>query len=59
MIAVFTSFERVTLGDSLQAPRFQPAIAAGLNVLLTGLIAGELDARQCSLRTLKNCRKLF
>lgn len=46
LIAVVTWFERVTLGDSLQALRFLPAVAAGLKVLLTGLIAQELGARR-------------
>ncbi len=46
LIAVVTWLERVTLGDSLQALRFLPAVAAGIKVLLTGLIARELGARQ-------------
>src|SRR5713226_4902439 len=45
LIAVATWLERVTLGDSLHALRFLPALAAGLKVLLTGLIARELGAR--------------
>jgi 4-amino-4-deoxy-L-arabinose transferase-like glycosyltransferase len=46
LIAVITWFERATLGDSLTALRFLPAVAAGLRVLLTGLIARELGARR-------------
>jgi hypothetical protein len=46
LIAVITWFERVTLGDSLHALRFLPAVAAGLRVLLTGLIARELGAKR-------------
>lgn len=46
LIAVLTWIERVTLGDSLHALRFLPAVAAGLRVLLTGLIARELGARR-------------
>jgi Dolichyl-phosphate-mannose-protein mannosyltransferase len=46
LIAVITWLERVTLGDSLQALRFLPALAAGLRVLLTGSIARELGARR-------------
>jgi len=45
LIAVVTWLERVTLGDSLHALRFLPAVAAGLKVLLTALIARELGAR--------------
>ncbi|MGB7848317.1 MAG: glycosyltransferase family 39 protein [Candidatus Acidiferrum sp.] len=46
LIAAITWFERVTLGDSLRALHFLPAVAAGLRVLLTGLIARELGARR-------------
>jgi hypothetical protein len=46
LIAVITWLERVTLGDSLSALHFLPAAAAGLRVLLTGLIARELGARR-------------
>jgi Dolichyl-phosphate-mannose-protein mannosyltransferase len=46
LIAVITWLERVTLGDSLSALHFLPALAAGLRVLLTGLIARELGARR-------------
>jgi hypothetical protein len=49
LIAVVTWFERVTLGDSLPALRFLPAVAAGLKVLLTGLIARELGARRYAI----------
>lgn len=49
LIAVVTWFERVTLGDSLPALRFLPAVAAGLKVLLTGLIALELDAKRYAI----------
>ncbi|MGC2418872.1 MAG: glycosyltransferase family 39 protein [Candidatus Acidiferrales bacterium] len=46
LIAVITWLERITLGDSLHALRFLPAVAAGLRVFLTGLIARELGARR-------------
>jgi Dolichyl-phosphate-mannose-protein mannosyltransferase len=46
VIAAITWLERVTLGDSLPALHFLPAMAAGLRVLLTGLIARELGARR-------------
>jgi hypothetical protein len=46
LIAIITWLERVTLGDSLRALHFLPAVAAGLRVLLTGLIARELGARR-------------
>src|SRR5260370_6396642 len=36
----------MTLGDSLHAVRFLPAVASGLLVLLTGLIARELGGRR-------------
>jgi hypothetical protein len=45
LIAVVTWLERATLGDSLRALHFLPAVASGLIVLLTGLIARELGAR--------------
>ncbi|MGB9419347.1 MAG: hypothetical protein WBR14_00420, partial [Candidatus Acidiferrum sp.] len=41
LIAVITWLERVTLGDSLLALRFLPAVAAALRVLLTGLVTRE------------------
>lgn len=46
LIAVITWLERITLGDSLPALHFLPAVAAGLRVILTGLIARELGARR-------------
>jgi Dolichyl-phosphate-mannose-protein mannosyltransferase len=46
LIAFLTWLECITLGDSLHALRFLPAVAAGLRVLLTGLIARELGARR-------------
>ena len=49
LIAVVTWLERVTLGDSLHALRFLPAVAAGLTVMLTGLIARELGARRYAI----------
>jgi hypothetical protein len=45
LIAVITWLERITLGDSLHALRFLPAVAAGLKVLLTALIARELGGK--------------
>jgi len=46
LIAVITWLVRMTLGDSLPALHFLPAVAAGLRILLTGLIARELGARR-------------
>lgn len=46
LIAVITWLERVTLGESLPGLHFLPAVAAGLRVILTGLIARELGARR-------------
>jgi hypothetical protein len=46
LIAVITWFVRSTLGESLPALRFLPAVGAGLRVVLTGLIARELGARR-------------
>jgi hypothetical protein len=46
LIALITWFERVTLGDSLPAMHFLPAVAAGLNALLAALIARELGGRR-------------
>jgi 4-amino-4-deoxy-L-arabinose transferase-like glycosyltransferase len=45
LIAAVTWLERVTLGDSLHALRFLPAVAAGLKVFLTGLMVRELGGR--------------
>lgn len=45
LIAIITWIERMTLGDSLHALRFLPAVAGGLLVLLTGLIVQELGGR--------------
>lgn len=55
LIAVITWLERVTLGDSLHALRFLPAVAAGLRVLLTGLIARELGARRFGMLLASVC----
>src|SRR5437899_3784684 len=46
LIAAITWFVRKTLGDSLTALHFLPAVAAALKVVLTGLIAQELGARR-------------
>ena len=46
LIAVITWVERMTLGETLPALRFLPAVAAGLRVVLTGLLARELGARR-------------
>ena len=46
LIAVITWLARNTLGDSLTALHFFPAVAAALKVVLTGLIARELGARR-------------
>ena len=49
LIAVITWLERVALGDSLPALRFLPAVAAGLKVLLTGLLVRELGGRRYAI----------
>jgi hypothetical protein len=46
LIAAVTWIERHTIGDSLHALRFLPAVADGLLVLLTGLIVRELGGRR-------------
>jgi hypothetical protein len=46
LIAVITWIERMTLGDSLHALRFLPAVAGGLLVLLTGMLVCELGGRR-------------
>jgi hypothetical protein len=46
LIAAITWLERMTLGESLRALHFLPAVASGLRVLLTGFIARELGARR-------------
>jgi hypothetical protein len=46
LIAVITWIERSALGDSLHALRFLPAVADGLLVFLTGLIAREMGGRR-------------
>jgi len=46
LIAVIAWLARTTLGDSLWALRFLPAVADGVLVLLTGLIARELGGRR-------------
>jgi hypothetical protein len=46
LIAVITWVERITLGDSLHALRFLPAVADGLLVLLTAWMARELGGRR-------------
>src|SRR5258708_13763640 len=43
-IALLTAFVRVTLGDSLLALHFFPALAGSILVVLTGLMARELGA---------------
>jgi len=42
LIALIARLTRTLLGDSLHAIRFLPALAAGLKILLTGLIVREL-----------------
>jgi hypothetical protein len=42
LLPAATAFSRWLLGDSLRAIRFLPAIASGLKILLTGLIACAL-----------------
>ncbi|HTT62464.1 MAG TPA: glycosyltransferase family 39 protein [Bryobacteraceae bacterium] len=46
LIALAAAIVRVTLGQSLQAIRFLPAVAGAAMVLLTGLIARELGGRR-------------
>jgi hypothetical protein len=42
LLPAATAFSRWLLGDSLRAIRFLPAVASGLKVLLTGLLASAL-----------------
>ncbi len=46
LVALFAALTRVTLGQSLQAIRFLPAVAGAATVLLTGLMARELGGRR-------------
>ncbi len=46
LIALIAAFVRVTIGQSLIAIRFLPALAGAASVLLTGLIARELGGRR-------------
>jgi len=49
LVAVVTWFERVTLGDSLPALRFLPAVAAGLNHRAHRPRAGCPAVRRCAV----------
>jgi hypothetical protein len=55
LIAWITWLERVTLGDSLPALRFLPAVAAGLRVVVTGYIARELGAKRFAIALACTC----
>ena len=46
LIAVVARLSRTLLGDSLHAIRVAPALAAGLKILLTGLIVRELGGER-------------
>ncbi|HLY19713.1 MAG TPA: glycosyltransferase family 39 protein [Bryobacteraceae bacterium] len=46
LIALIAALTRVTIGASLQAIRFLPAVAGAAKVLLTGLLARELGGRR-------------
>ena len=49
LAALMLRISRMLLGDSLHAIRFLPALAYGTQVLLTGLIAGELGGKRFSV----------
>jgi hypothetical protein len=55
LIAFITWLERVTLGDSLSALHFLPAVAAGLRVIITGYIARELGAKRFGIALACTC----
>jgi hypothetical protein len=46
LIAFIVRFERILLGDSLQAIRFLPALAGGAKVILAGWMARELGGKR-------------
>lgn len=46
LVALVTRVSRMVLGDSLHALRFLPALAQGLEILITGLIARELGGKR-------------
>ncbi len=56
LIALVTHLTRLLLGDSLHALRFFPAVAAGLKVLLTGLIVRELGGQRYAQVAGVRCR---
>jgi 4-amino-4-deoxy-L-arabinose transferase-like glycosyltransferase len=49
LLPAATAFSRWLLGDSLRAIRFLPAIASGLKILLTGLLACALGGGRFAL----------
>ncbi len=55
LIAWLTWLERVTLGDSLTALRFLPAVAAGLRVVVTGYLSRELGAKRFGIALACTC----
>jgi hypothetical protein len=55
LIAFISWLERVTLGDSLSALHFLPAVAAGLRVIITGYIARELGAKRFGIALACTC----
>jgi len=46
LVALLARISRFALGDSLHAIRFLPALAQGVQVLITGLIARELGGKR-------------
>ena len=46
LVALLARVSRVVLGDSLHAIRFLPALAQGVQILITGLIARELGGKR-------------
>jgi hypothetical protein len=49
LIALIAHLTRATLGDSLHAIRFLPALAHGTEIVLTGLITRELGGRRLAV----------
>jgi hypothetical protein len=49
LVALLTRVSRMTLGDSLHAIRFLPALAQGTEIVLTGLIARELGGKRFAI----------
>jgi hypothetical protein len=49
LVAFLARINRLTLGDSLHAIRFLPALAQGVQILITGLMARELGGKRFAI----------